>query len=348
MRRISDGVKVVRTLAHDRAGRARRSSTIANTTSSTRTARATTSWSRRPTTRSPSPRTSSATRQGLSHRRACRCYVQTFDGVAIAIELPQRVTARDHRDRAGGEGPDGLVLLQARDAHERRPRHGAAAHRRRHPHRRDRPKTAPTSNAPRTDGPPHARHPRDPREPAAFDAALAPPRPDRHGRPRCWPSTRPAARRSSRPRPRWPNATPRTQGGRRRQGARRRRRVRPPARAGRREEGRDRPPRGRGQGRGRRACATSSCASRTCPCAEVPDGAGRERQRRAPPLGHAPQLRLHAAGALRHPGRQAGHGLRDRRQALRQPLRRADGRHRPRPPRARAVHARHPHRPSTG
>ena len=43
--------------------------------------------------------------------------------------------ARSRRDRAGDEGPDGLLVLQARQALERRARHGAAAHRARNAHR---------------------------------------------------------------------------------------------------------------------------------------------------------------------------------------------------------------------
>ena len=52
--------------------------------------------------------------------------LSVHNGVPIAVELPAR--HRDRRDRAGGEGPDGLLLLQARQALERRPDHGAAAH----------------------------------------------------------------------------------------------------------------------------------------------------------------------------------------------------------------------------
>ena len=66
------------------------------------------------------------------HDGACS---SLHDGMPIAIELPQRGDARDRRDRAGDEGPDRLVVLQAGDAVERRAHHGAAAHRRRHPRR---------------------------------------------------------------------------------------------------------------------------------------------------------------------------------------------------------------------
>ena len=54
------------------------------------------------------------------------------EGIPIAIELPQRVTLRDRRDRARHQGPDRLLLLQARDPLQRRPHHGPAACRRRH------------------------------------------------------------------------------------------------------------------------------------------------------------------------------------------------------------------------
>ena len=45
-----------------------------------------------------------------------KVYLKTFEGIAIAIELPPARHPRDRRDRAGGQGPDGLVLLQARHA----------------------------------------------------------------------------------------------------------------------------------------------------------------------------------------------------------------------------------------
>ncbi len=43
--------------------------------------------------------------------------------------------ARGRRDRAGDEGPDRVLVLQARQDVERRARHGAPAHQRRHAHR---------------------------------------------------------------------------------------------------------------------------------------------------------------------------------------------------------------------
>ncbi len=57
---------------------------------------------------------------------------------------------RDRRSRRGGEGADRLLLLQARDPRQWRARDGPAAHQRRHPHRRRRPTSRPTS-AGRTD-----------------------------------------------------------------------------------------------------------------------------------------------------------------------------------------------------
>ena len=74
--------------------------------------------------------------------------------------------------------------------------------------------------------------------------------------------------------------------------------------------------------------------------------AGRNRQRRDPPLGRAAELRPQAAGTLRDPGRQARLRLRGRRPALRQPLRGSDGRAGATPPGAGAVHARRPRRSS--
>ena len=61
--------------------------------------------------------------------------LSAHNGVPIALELPQRVTFEIVETEPVTEGPDGLVLLQARDPVERRAHHGAAAHRRRHPRR---------------------------------------------------------------------------------------------------------------------------------------------------------------------------------------------------------------------
>ena len=43
-----------------------------------------------------------------------KVYLKTFEGIAIAIELPAARDARDHRDRAGGEGPDRELVVQDR------------------------------------------------------------------------------------------------------------------------------------------------------------------------------------------------------------------------------------------
>ena len=56
------------------------------------------------------------------------CILSMFNGNAVAIQLPAARDAGNHRDRAGDEGPDGVVVLQAGQAQQRRPRDGAAAH----------------------------------------------------------------------------------------------------------------------------------------------------------------------------------------------------------------------------
>ena len=58
-----------------------------------------------------------------------------FNETPVAIQLPAARDARSHGDRAGDEGPDGLLVLQARQALQRRPRHGAPAHLARHARR---------------------------------------------------------------------------------------------------------------------------------------------------------------------------------------------------------------------
>ena len=63
------------------------------------------------------------------------CILSLFNGVAVGDPAAGARDARDHRDRAGDEGPDGLLLLQAGDRLQRRPRDGAAAHPDRHAHR---------------------------------------------------------------------------------------------------------------------------------------------------------------------------------------------------------------------
>ena len=56
------------------------------------------------------------------------------EGMPISIEIPQKVTLGNHRNRAGDERPDRLRLVQAGDAVERRAYHGADPYRGRHPH----------------------------------------------------------------------------------------------------------------------------------------------------------------------------------------------------------------------
>ena len=62
--------------------------------------------------------------------------LSVHNGVPLTDRAAAARDAGSHRDRAGAEGPDGLLVLQARHALERRAHHRAAAHRRRHPRRR--------------------------------------------------------------------------------------------------------------------------------------------------------------------------------------------------------------------
>ena len=55
--------------------------------------------------------------------------LSVHEGDAVAIELPQKVDPRSGRDRAGDQGPDRVVVLQARHAVERRAHQRAAVHR---------------------------------------------------------------------------------------------------------------------------------------------------------------------------------------------------------------------------
>ena len=55
--------------------------------------------------------------------------VELYEDRPIGISLPDQVTLDDRRGRPGGEGADRGLLLQARRAGERHPRHGAALHR---------------------------------------------------------------------------------------------------------------------------------------------------------------------------------------------------------------------------
>jgi translation elongation factor P/translation initiation factor 5A len=61
------------------------------------------------------------------------------DGMDVVMELYDEDPIS--RGRCRGEGPDGLVLVQARSARQWRAHHGAAAHRQRHAHRRRRVRT---------------------------------------------------------------------------------------------------------------------------------------------------------------------------------------------------------------
>ena len=54
------------------------------------------------------------------------------DGIALSISLPPRVALEIVETRAGGEGPDRLVVLQARQTLQWPKDHGAAAYRCRH------------------------------------------------------------------------------------------------------------------------------------------------------------------------------------------------------------------------
>ena len=77
--------------------------------------------------------------------------LSTHNGVPIAIELPQRVTLEIVETEPVDEGPDRVLLLQAREALERRAHPGAAAHHRRHPRRDHDRRTAPTWSGRRTE-----------------------------------------------------------------------------------------------------------------------------------------------------------------------------------------------------
>ena len=58
--------------------------------------------------------------------------VSLYEGTPVGVELPKTRDPRRHRGRRRGEGPDRLLVLQARHRRRRHPRDGAAAHRRRH------------------------------------------------------------------------------------------------------------------------------------------------------------------------------------------------------------------------
>ncbi len=63
------------------------------------------------------------------------CTLSLHEGVPIAIEMPARVTLEIVEADPGRQRADGFLVLQAGEAGERRPHHGAAAHRHRHPRR---------------------------------------------------------------------------------------------------------------------------------------------------------------------------------------------------------------------
>ena len=58
--------------------------------------------------------------------------VSQFNGIAICAGAAAARHLRGGRDRAGDQGPDGVLVLQAGDAVQRRAHGGAAAHQRRH------------------------------------------------------------------------------------------------------------------------------------------------------------------------------------------------------------------------
>ena len=58
--------------------------------------------------------------------------IEFYEEEALGVALPERGNAERGRGRPGREGPDGDVVLQARDARQRRAHPGAAAHRGRH------------------------------------------------------------------------------------------------------------------------------------------------------------------------------------------------------------------------
>ena len=188
----------------------------------------------------------------------------------------------------------------------------------------------------------HARHPPDPRSAARLRRRPRAARPPGGGRrdprarrdpPRPHQRRRVRARRAQRREPR----------GRRRQGARRHRGVRAAARPRGREEGRDRPARGRGHRRRRRA-ARSADGPAELADGRRPRGPRRDRQRRDPPLGSSAQLRRPPARALPDPGGEGRPRLRGRRPPVGGALRGDERRDDPPASRACPVHARHPRR----
>ena len=56
------------------------------------------------------------------------CILSMFNGNAVAIQLPARVTLEITETEPAMKGQNGVVVLQAGQAQQRRPRDGAAAH----------------------------------------------------------------------------------------------------------------------------------------------------------------------------------------------------------------------------
>ena len=56
------------------------------------------------------------------------CILSMFNGNAVAIQLPARVTLEITETEPAMKGQTGVVVLQAGQAQQRRPRDGAAAH----------------------------------------------------------------------------------------------------------------------------------------------------------------------------------------------------------------------------
>ncbi len=63
--------------------------------------------------------------------------ISLHEGVPIALDLPARATVEIVETEPAVKGPDGVRLVQARHAGQRRALHGPHLHHRRHPHRRD-------------------------------------------------------------------------------------------------------------------------------------------------------------------------------------------------------------------
>ena len=73
------------------------------------------------------------------------------EGIAVSIEMPQKVTLEITETEPAMKGQTASGSFKPAMLLERRAHHGADPHRRRHPRRGDRPPTAPTSSARRTE-----------------------------------------------------------------------------------------------------------------------------------------------------------------------------------------------------